>query len=342
MMNHDLALTGLAERHARFFTEQNPMEKPFEFPEFSSQEMLEAEQRETVTKLSEFFDMDFGSMDDVANTIGEAIMQDAEVQAKVNDHIKVEELTARTPEENLQRYHEAQHMFKRRMAKKDGLTEPDISRSTEYVLSQQTPEYAERMGFTSQKKLQAQEDNRILNTLKSNVGNKRSYGGNSPSANVNTGFGTRKTTQTGRSGYGGNATNVTQQAPVGTGQEGENVSSQIFAEINDGAQHLSRQKFRAWSEVDEKESAFEAYSHNLPFWKKGMRKVKKFFKSGKGRIMIKVSALLALNMAMAVFSKRYEFQNNKEMFAMFGFAITSFFISRELTEEGIDLGNFGY
>jgi hypothetical protein len=52
---------------------------------------------------------------------------------------------------------------------------------------------------------------------------------------------------------------------------------------------------------------------------------------------MKVSAVLALQLAMAIFGKKYEFENFMQLITMFSLMVGSFFLTRELAEEGLDV-----
>lgn len=317
MRKNELALAGKVDKFKHIFDNLGPLES--EIKSISDDEQHAQILQQTSGSLAEFFGIqgDFSIEEFTTSFVDNA---SEELKEKFESSItKEENLSARTEEENEKRYKDSQFIFQRRIAESKELTEPDWSKSTDYVISQSTPGYAEKLGHSSYKQLNQ------MNQSKP----------------VTSGFGRPAQPQTKGSTY---ATGSAQSNSTQTNEQTGPVDAMdAFGSMNAEIQKLGRQKIKGWNEKSEDEIGyFEAFARNTPWWKKSLRKAKLFIKGKKGKITLKVAMLLGLNMGMAVFSKRYEFENGKQMTAMFAFMMTSFFLTRELSEEGVDLGGFGF
>lgn len=72
------------------------------------------------------------------------------------------------------------------------------------------------------------------------------------------------------------------------------------------------------------------------------QKAKSVFTSPNFRIGVKLAAMLSLQLGMAVIGKKYEINGLGEGAAFVGCMIGVFFLSRELSKEGIDSRSFGF
>lgn len=116
-----------------------------------------------------------------------------------------------------------------------------------------------------------------------------------------------------------------------------------FGDMNSSIQRLAIQRTSGWNKDAEPEDEIISRSMRRAKWhKKAIYKAKRFFKTGKGRITIKMGIAMALQIAMGVVGKRYEFDNAGQMAMMFSMMLASFFITRELAEEGIDATGIGF
>lgn len=102
---------------------------------------------------------------------------------------------------------------------------------------------------------------------------------------------------------------------------------------------IGTQRMAGWSDdkrytkkLIEKENRYE----NSEF-KKQVNKVKHFLKSKRFKITAKVTALVCLNIVMGITTKTIEFESTRQMLTLIGISVGSFYISRELTEDGISL-----
>lgn len=115
-----------------------------------------------------------------------------------------------------------------------------------------------------------------------------------------------------------------------------------FFSMNDSVQRVGASSVRGWTkkqETDERDN-YDKFGSPVRGWRKWVRKAKKIVKGNKGRIMLKVGATIALQFGMAVFGKKYEFENAGQMAMMFSMMLGTFFLSRELAEDGIDISGF--
>lgn len=72
--------------------------------------------------------------------------------------------------------------------------------------------------------------------------------------------------------------------------------------------------------------------------KRTIKKMKLLLKTRKFKITMKVGALMALNLATGVITKQVEFENIGQILTLLGISLSTFFLSRELAEEGISDG----
>lgn len=87
---------------------------------------------------------------------------------------------------------------------------------------------------------------------------------------------------------------------------------------------------------NEKTQGWGKYAHkNL--W----QKTKAFFKSDRGRILIKVGALMTIQLGMAVVGKKYAFEHLWQAGAFLCMMLGTFFITKELQRDGYDMRGFG-
>lgn len=114
-----------------------------------------------------------------------------------------------------------------------------------------------------------------------------------------------------------------------------------FPRMNDSVQRMAMQRSTRWSQPAPKEAGDE-YIHYAKWHLKFKHKCRKFFKSGKGRITTKVAALILLQLGMGVVGKRYQFENAGQMAMMFTMMVGSFFLTRELAEDGFDPTGFAF
>lgn len=149
----------------------------------------------------------------------------------------------------------------------------------------------------------------------------------------------RTTTQS--SGYtqqrsGTSTTTTSNSSQAQARKEGEIPSAMDnFQRMNDSVQRMGMQRSKAWNQPAPKEAG-DNYIHYAKWHQKLKYKTKKFFKSGKGRITTKVAALILLQLGMGVVGKRYQFENAGQMAVMFTMMVGSFFLTRELAEDGFD------
>lgn len=321
MRKQELMLTGKMDKYAHIFDNMAPVES--EFKSISEDDQHAQILTETSNKLSEFFGFNVGSMDEFATSFVEQHSEELK-DTYENSIVKEDTLSARTEKENEKRFQDSQFIFQRRVAESKNLTEPDWSKSTDYVMSQSEPGYGEKLSNNRFKEME-----RLQTRTAAPAGF-----GQQTARPASTGF---------DNAYRNPGTGTTTTNKQTTQNNEPRSAMDAFSDMNAEVQKVGRQRIKGWNTATEEEMGyFEAYAHNTPWWKKSLRKAKSFVKGKKGKITLKVGMLLALNMGMAVFSKRYKFEDGKQMAAMFAFMMTSFFITRELSEEGIELGGFGF
>lgn len=314
MRKQELMLTGKVDKYAHIFDKIAP--SGIEFKPISEDERHALKLEETSNNLTDFFGFNVGSMEEFTSSFIEQHSEELKSTYE-NSIVKEDALSARTDEENEKRFVDSQFIFQRRVAESKDLTEPDFSKSTQYVASQNEPAYGEKL---------ANNRFREMDRVQSRT----------------TGFGQQPVRPTTAS-FGTPGASKPASPNQTTQNTGPRDAMDAFSDMNSEVQKVGRQHIKGWNDsVEDEAGYFEAYANSTPWWKKSLRKAKLFMKGKKGKITLKVGMLLALNMGMAVFSKRYQFENGKQMAAMFGFMMTSFFITRELSEEGIDLGGFGF
>lgn len=335
MIKNELMTTGDRDKYAHIFDKLGPVKSDYIAP--TNEEITEKQDHETISILSDLFDEDIGSMEFFTSDYADSWKDKEDTIIKMTEEfsISADSLEARTEAENIERFEDSQFIFNRKIAEDKGLTEPDFSQSTEYVISQSTPEYAKKLGHNSYKRVEQV---------------KASGGFGSQPNRSNTGFGhpTPKHEHV-QSGYGSRGSVNNKTTPNKKAEAVKHSANEVFPDINSAVVSIGSQPMPGWvksaAEVkkeQEERSYFEQYTKNRPWWKKALSNTKSFIKGKKGRVMLKFGTYLAMNLAMGVFSKRLEFENSKQMTAMFAFMMGSFFLSRELSEEGINMNGFGY
>lgn len=88
--------------------------------------------------------------------------------------------------------------------------------------------------------------------------------------------------------------------------------------------------------VQEETERIEKFESN-PI-KRTIKKMKLLMKTRKFKITMKVGALMALNLATGIITKQVEFENIGQILTLLGISLSTFFLSRELAEEGISDG----
>lgn len=310
MSKQELMVTGVFDKYAHIF-ENLGKNVQTELKSVSYEEKHEEVLQARTNDLSDFFGFDIGSVENFTQSLM------AEVGDELNDTyessiVKQDKLDARTKEENEERFKESQFVFQRSVAEKQNLTEPEWSKSTDYVVEKDQPGYAQKMSNQSYKKM--------------DYATKSGYGTD-----------TKKGYQSGSS-----SSSWDKNKSAKTDEPTE--ATYAFGYMNNEVQNIATQRIPDWNRPSKEEASshFEQYARNVPWWKKGIRKAKSFVKSKKGRITAKMAILIGMNMGMAVMSKRMKFENGQQMVGMFAFMITSFFITRELTEEGVNLNGFSF
>lgn len=261
-------------------------------------EQYERELEETNAMLADFFDMGQANEEEIARFLH---IQDETSQTVNAEKLIVEEEEEQdviSEKEREKDYEERQFVYKRETAEREDLIEPSWSTSTDQVVNDNRPSFSD-IGQRS--------TSRLNSATSSSMSSSTSTSGTTSSSGS-------------------------------TQQRGPRKAMDEFQRMNANVQRLGTQRTTGWTDYKEtEEEYFAQYAKNMPFWKRGMRKARNFFKSGKGRITMKMGIVIALQMAMAVFGKKYEFENAGQMAIMFSLMLASFFMTRELSGEGLDV-----
>lgn len=147
-------------------------------------------------------------------------------------------------------------------------------------------------------------------------------------------------------GFGG-TNNKQQQANNAEGMTQEDIQyANYMMRMVKNAVVLSTQKGTSWRNYkEENEIAAELHMKNLnekSGIKRQINKFKAFIKTKRFRVTMKVASLIGLNIAMGVVTKQIQFENTGQMLALLGISVSTFYLSRELTEDGISFGNFAF
>lgn len=120
----------------------------------------------------------------------------------------------------------------------------------------------------------------------------------------------------------------------------EEKRQSLLARFTGTAQDMAYAYVPDWNadqeEVQEATERIEKFESN-PI-KRTIKKMKLLMKTRKFRITMKVGALMALNLATGVITKQVEFENIGQILTLLGISLSTFFLSRELAEEGISDG----
>lgn len=311
MTKQELMVTGVFDKYAHIF-ENMGRNVQTELKSVSYDEKHEEVLQSRTNDLSDFFGFDIGSVENFTQSlmseVGEELHETYEASI-----VKEEKLDARTKEENEERFKESQFVFRRAAAEKQNLTEPEWSKSTDYVVEKDQPGYAQKLSNQGHKKMEYASHSGYGSDAKK---------GYQSSTSSNSWSDKKKTDKT----------------------DEPTEATYAFGYMNNEVQNIATQRIPDWNKKSAEEASghFEQYARNVPWWKKGIRKAKSFVKSKKGRITAKMAILIGMNMGMAVMSKRLKFENGQQMVGMFAFMISSFFLTRELTEEGINLNGFSF
>lgn len=124
----------------------------------------------------------------------------------------------------------------------------------------------------------------------------------------------------------------------------EEQRNALFARFTGSAQEMAYTNVPGWDddveEVEEERERIEKFETN-PF-KRTIEKMKLFMKTKKFRITMKVGALMALNLATGIITKQVEFESIGQILTLLGISLSTFYLSRELSEEGINEGVMAY
>lgn len=115
----------------------------------------------------------------------------------------------------------------------------------------------------------------------------------------------------------------------------EGRDKQVAFQYSEGATMMANMAHYApkTSKTKRKKSFFKRRHWN---WKSVTKDLAEVFQTDKARMMMKVGAMLSLQMSMAIVSKRYEFDNSKQMLTYLGLMMGVFYIGHELSNEGLD------
>lgn len=262
-------------------------------------EQFEKEREQQNAHLADFFDLGGGANEEIISRF----MFDQEQETEVINAEKLvedaeDELDVISEKEREKDFEERQFVYKRDAAQREDLIEPAWSNSSDQVVNANRPSYSDMTQRSSE---------RLRSTSSSSAA-------------------TGSSATTGSSSASGSA------------QRGTRKAMDEFQRMNANVQRLGTQRTNGWTDYKEtEEEYFSQFAKNTPFWKRGIRKVRNFLKSGKGRITMKMGIVIALQMAMAVFGKKYEFESMGQMAMMFSLMLASFFMTRELSGEGLDV-----
>lgn len=313
--NLDLMVTGSNERFKDIFKNSEFSASNYQAP--TEDDMENAEKQEALNVFAEFFDLGDGLK---AEDTLEYLQSQADLAREENLKREKEQdppppLEVLTEEEFEKEYEDSQYVYTQKRAEEEGVTPPDWSKSTDTVVDpDQRREHFDSVMNKSESKLRS-------STQSSQSTNGNQWG-----------------TSTG--GYTGSARSESSGSqPKSDGTKRKAIDD--FDRMHKSVQHVSfsGKNRDNWNQQapDDDEAYFAQFSSKVPFWKKGMRKAKRFLKSGKGRITMKMAVVIALQMSMAVFGKKYEFENAGQMAIMFSLMLASFFMTRELSQEGFDV-----
>lgn len=306
-MTNALVLTGREEKYAHIFTSDSMEYKHQQVP--TDDEQFAAE-NEASRKL--FADI-FGLSEDTPQDQIMSFLQghkDEVLEANKDKDIPIpeEELTVMSDEQREKEYIESQNVFRRREveeAEEKGLTTPSFSKSTDDVVGSAS---REDLWNRSQEELYNQQQQRKWD-------------------NKPTGARTEP--------------HVTRDTTSGTTPTGRQPRKAIdgFQDMNASIQRLGTQRSSVWraSKVESDEEYFAQFAKSVPWWKRQVRKGRNFMRSNKGRITAKMGIVLMLQMCMAVYGKKYEFEGKQQMFGMFTLMLASFYMTKELSEDGFDV-----
>lgn len=298
MTRNALALVGGEQgKYSHIFKDVDFDDRNYEVP--SEDEQFAAEEAKALNVLADIFDLGPDiNMNDIEQ-FSTYQQEDADKTFAEKLVQKEEEtLDTVTEAEREKEFDERQVVYERDSAEREGLTTPSWSQSTDQVIDN-----SNRRSFAD------------VNQSSSHL---RQATGTTPSSSAPP--------------IGGSTTSSSTQR--GTRKAGDEFQRMIGSIQRLAAQRTNNR----WVDYKEtEEEYFARFANNTPFWKRGMRKVRNFFKGGKGRITLKMGIVIALQLGMSVFGKKYEFENMGQMIAMFSFMLASFFMSRELAEEGLDV-----
>jgi hypothetical protein len=131
----------------------------------------------------------------------------------------------------------------------------------------------------------------------------------------------------------------TQQTPTSTPPPKPGDRAKLFDQIPRVQQNVMDRAFNTpdWSKEKKPDEGWGKYAKKS-WW----RKTKDFFKSKKGRVMVKVGLLMAMQLGMAIIGRKYEFGGFGQAAAFLGMMLGTFYISKELQAEGVNIpGGFG-
>lgn len=307
---------------------------------------FEEQQEESLNKLNAAFGTENATFEDLDAMFEEALQnqdpkdkEDLEVK-----YVKTEELKAVTEEEMKERYKKLTDVsgdFNINTFKEgDKAMTPEEKR-----LSEERTQKAIDMGMpieTTDGKRGDPFSNSSKNRLNGGVERKTAGGkffGETDFTNSNFGSPTPPTKKTFAKTNKRNNANETINENDSENEVRLKKFNNFFNGINQYVQHLGTQRVKGWREdkVREEQELKRMNRGVKSPVKRMVNRMKAFARTKRFRMTMKVATLMGLNLSTAILTKQVEFENVAQMLMVLGISVTTFYLSRELTEDGLAL-----